>query len=164
METNLQSSEKYPLNTALEKENQIIAEAKQLLYKRMTNRKYDQFTSPGAVRDYLCLHLAERKYEIFYCLFLDSQHRLLDGKELFRGTIDGCSVYPREVVKATLEINAAAVILAHNHPSGVAEPSAADRQITDRLKNALALVDVRVLDHFVVGDKDVISFAERGWI
>ena len=164
METNHQSSEQYPLNTTLEKENQIIAEAKQLLYKRMTNRKYDQFTSPGAVRDYLCLHLAERKYEIFYCLFLDSQHRLLDGKELFRGTIDGCSVYPREVVKATLEINAAAVILAHNHPSGVAEPSAADRQITDRLKNALALVDVRVLDHFVVGDQDVISFAERGWI
>tara|TARA_R110002124_G_scaffold5786_11_gene36332 strand:- start:5967 stop:6461 length:495 start_codon:yes stop_codon:yes gene_type:complete len=164
METNHQSSEKYPLNTALEKENQIIAEAKQLLYKRMTNRKYDAFTSPGAVRDYLCLHLAERKYEIFYCLFLDSQHRLLDGKELFRGTIDGCSVYPREVVKATLEINAAAVILAHNHPSGLAEPSAADRQITDRIKNALALVDVRVLDHFVVGDQDVISFAERGWI
>ena len=164
METNHQSSEQYPLNTTLEKENQIIAEAKQLLYKRMTNRKYDQFTSPGAVRDYLRLHLAERKREIFYCLFLDSQHRLLDDRALFRGTIDGCSVYPREVVKATLEVNAAAVILAHNHPSGVAEPSAADRQITDRLKNALALVDVRVLDHFVVGDKDVISFAERGWI
>lgn len=164
METNHQSSEQYPLNTALEKEDQIIAEAKQLLYKRMTSRKYDQFTSPGAVRDYLRLHLAERKQEIFYCLFLDSQHRLLDGRELFRGTIDGCSVYPREVVKATLEVNAAVVILAHNHPSGVAEPSTADRQITDRLKNALALVDVRVLDHFVVGDQDVISFAERGWI
>lgn len=164
METNHQSSEQYPLSTALEKENQIIAEAKQLLYKRMTNRKYDQFTSPGAVRDYLRLHLAERTHEIFYCLFLDSQHRLLDGRELFRGTIDGCSVYPREVVKATLEVNAAAVILAHNHPSGIAEPSTADRQITDRLKNALALIDVRVLDHFVIGDQDVISFAERGWI
>lgn len=164
METNHQSSEQYPLNTALEKENQIIAEAKQLLYKRMTNRKYEQFTSPGVVTDYLRLHLAERKREIFYCLFLDSQHRLLDDRELFRGTIDGCSVYPREVVKATLEVNAAAVILAHNHPSGVAEPSTADRQITDRLKSALALVDVRVLDHFVVGDQDVISFAERGWI
>jgi len=164
METNHQSSEQYPLNTALEEENQIIAEAKQLLYKRMTNRKYDQFTSPGAVRDYLHFHLAERKHEVFYCLFLDSQHRLLDDRELFRGTIDGCSVYPREVVKATLEVNAAAVILAHNHPSGVAEPSSADRQITERLKNALALVDVRVLDHFVVGDQDVISFAERGLI
>jgi DNA repair protein RadC len=164
METNHQSSEQYPLNTALEEENQIIAEAKQLLYKRMTNRKYDRFTSPGAVRDYLRFHLAERKHEIFYCLFLDSQHRLLDDRELFRGTIDGCSVYPREVVKATLEVNAAAVILAHNHPSGIAEPSAADRQITDRLKSALALVDVRVLDHFVVGDQDVISFAERGWV
>ena len=164
METNHQSSEQYPLNTALEKENQIIAEAKQLLYKRMTNRKYEQFTSPGSVKDYLQLHLAERKREIFYCLFLDSQHRLLDDKELFKGTIDGCSVYPREVVKATLEVNAAAVILAHNHPSGVAEPSTADRQITDRLKDALALVDVRVLDHFVIGDQDVISFAERGWI
>ena len=81
----------------------------------MTNRRYEQFSSPGSVSDYLRLHLAEQKCEIFYCLFLDSQHRLLDDRELFRGTIDGCSVYPREVVKATLEVNAAAVILAHNH-------------------------------------------------
>ena len=164
METNYQSSDRYPLNTALEEENRIIAEAKQLLYKRMTDRKYDEFSCPGAVKDYLRLHLAERKREIFYCLFLDSQHRLLEDRELFKGTIDGCSVYPREVVKAALEVNAAAVILAHNHPSGVAEPSTADRQITDRLQNALALIDVRVLDHFVVGDQEVISFAERGWI
>ena len=99
METNHQSSEQYPLNTALEEENQIIAEAKQLLYKRMTNRKYDQFTSPGAVRDYLHFHLAERKHEVFYCLFLDSQHRLLDDRELFRGTIDGCSVYPEKSLR-----------------------------------------------------------------
>ncbi|BFM18950.1 hypothetical protein R50073_51330 (plasmid) [Maricurvus nonylphenolicus] len=164
MENTHQSSVTYEPNTTLEKENQVIEEAKQLLYNRMTNRQYEQFSSPSAVRDFLRLHLAERKCEIFYCLFLDSQHRLLEDRELFKGTIDGCSVYPREVVRATLEINAAAVILAHNHPSGVAEPSNADRQITDRLKNALALVDVRVLDHFVVGDNEVVSFAERGWV
>lgn len=162
METNHQPSDQYQLETTLEKENQVIAEAKQLLYKRMTNRRYEQFTSPGAVVDFLRLHLAERKCEIFYCLFLDSQHRLIEDRELFRGTIDACSVYPREVVKAALEINAAAVILAHNHPSGVADPSTADKRITERLQEALALVDIRVLDHFVVGDSDVISFAERG--
>lgn len=164
METTHQSSEAYERSPALEKENQVIEEAKQLLYKRMTNRKYDQFTSPESVSDYLRLQLAEKKREIFYCLFLDSQHRLIEDRELFIGTIDGCSVYPREVVKAALEINAAAVIFAHNHPSGVAEPSEADRRITDRLRDALALVDIRVLDHFIVGDEDVISFAKRGLI
>ena len=164
METNQHTSKPYPLSTALAKENQLIAEAKQLLYKRLVKRRYKPLTSPDAVRAYLRLHLAEQEREMFYCLFLDSQHRLLDDQTLFQGTINSCSVYPREVVKATLAINAAAVILAHNHPSGVAEPSIADRQITERLKAALALVDVRVLDHFVVGGEDVISFAERGWL
>ena len=102
--------------------------------------------------------------EVFACLYLDNRHRVLHFEELFRGTIDGASVHPREVVKAALHRNAAAVILAHNHPSGVAEPSAADRQITERLKSALQLVEIRVLDHLVVGDQDCVSFAERGWL
>jgi DNA repair protein RadC len=103
-------------------------------------------------------------HEVFACIYLDNQHRVLAFDELFRGTIDGASVYPREVVKAALKRNAAALILAHNHPSGVAEPSAADRQLTRRLKDALALVDIRVLDHVVVGDGETVSLAERGWV
>ncbi len=96
--------------------------------------------------------------------FLDTQHRIIRYESLFRGTLDSASVYPREVAKRALELHAGAVILAHNHPSGVAEPSDADRRITERLKDALALFDVRVLDHFVVGDGEVVSFAERGWL
>ena len=99
---------------------------------------------------------------MFACLYLDNQHRLIEYKELFRGTIDGASVYPREVVKLCLQLNAAAVIFAHNHPSGINEPSQADRQITDKLKQALALVDIRVLDHFIIGDGEPFSFAEHG--
>lgn len=118
---------------------------------------------PAAVREYLIAELRERDHEVFAALFLDNQHRTLAFEELARGTLDGASVYPREVVKAALKHGAAAVIFAHNHPSGVAEPSAADRVLTERLKAALALVDIRVLDHFVVGE-DVVSFAERGWI
>ncbi|MCG6507504.1 DNA repair protein RadC, partial [Vibrio parahaemolyticus] len=108
--------------------------------------------------------LRDRQREAFYILFLDNQHRVIRDEVLFEGTIDAASVYPREVVKRALHHNAAALILAHNHPSGVAEPSQADRRITQRLTDALALVDIRVLDHFVVGDGDVVSFAERGWI
>jgi DNA repair protein RadC len=99
---------------------------------------------------------------VFCCLFLDCRHRLIEYQEMFVGTIDSCSVYPREVVKAALKVNAAAVILAHNHPSGVAEPSEADQRITARLKSALALLDIRILDHFVIGDNTAVSFAERG--
>jgi DNA repair protein RadC len=119
-------------------------------------------TSPQAVRDYLRLSLAALPHEVFMILFLDSQHRLLVAEELFRGTLAQTSVYPREVVKAALAHNAAAVILAHNHPSGVAEPSRADELLTQALKQALALVDVRTLDHFVVAGSSVVSFAERG--
>ncbi len=118
---------------------------------------------PAAVRQYLIAELRERAHEVFGALFLDNQHRTLAFEELARGTLDGASVYPREVVKAALKHGAAAVIFAHNHPSGVAEPSAADRILTERLKAALALVDIRVLDHFVVGE-EIVSFAERGWI
>jgi DNA repair protein RadC len=120
--------------------------------------------NPQATREYLRLRLRDLPHEVFACLYLDNQHRLLAFEELFRGTIDGASVYPREVVKAALKHNAAALILAHNHPSGIAEPSGADRSLTRRLKEALALVDIRVLDHLVVGDRDVVSLAERGWI
>lgn len=120
------------------------------------------FDSPQAVKDYLQLQLAGRPHEVFAMLFLDSQQRLIIFEELFRGTLAQTSVYPREVVKRALALNAAAAILAHNHPSGVAEPSRADEVLTHTLKAALALVDVRVLDHMVVARGTVVSFAERG--
>lgn len=119
-------------------------------------------TSPAVVAQYLNVRLRGRPHEVFAVLLLDNQHRLLAYEELARGTIDGAAVYPREVVRAAMQHNAAAVILAHNHPSGVAEPSAADRALTERLRQALALVDIRVLDHLVVGDGEPVSFAERG--
>jgi len=119
-------------------------------------------TSPSLTRNYLQAKLTGRPYEVFCCLYLDNQHRVIKFEELFRGTIDGASVYPREVVKSTLDNQAAAIIFAHNHPSGVAEPSIADQQITKRLISALALIDVRVLDHIIIGNGEVTSFAERG--
>jgi len=122
----------------------------------------DALVSPQAVRDYLRLSLATRPYEVFLGLFLDSQNRVLAAEELFRGTLAQTSVYPREVVKAALARNAAAMIFAHNHPSGVAEPSPADELLTQALKQALALVDIRTLDHFVVAGGQLTSFAERG--
>ena len=118
--------------------------------------------SPPKVREYLRLRIGRLPHEVFAALFLDAQNRLIDDEELFRGTLTQTSVYPREVVRRALELNAGAVILAHNHPSGVAEPSRADEHLTHTLKNALQLVDVRVLDHLVVGRGAVISFAERG--
>jgi DNA repair protein RadC len=125
-------------------------------------QRRDALTSPQAVRDYLRLLLAGRPYEVFVGLFLDSQNRLLAAEELFRGTLAQTSVYPREVVKAALARNAAAMIFAHNHPSGVAEPSRADELLTQTLKQALLLVDIRTLDHFVVANGGLTSFAERG--
>jgi DNA repair protein RadC len=125
-------------------------------------RREGPLTSPDAVRDFLHARLRDLPYEVFCCLFLDNRNRLILFKELFRGTIDGTSVHPREVVRQALSHNAAALILAHNHPSGVPEPSHADELITRRLKAALALVDIRVLDHLVVGDGATVSFAERG--
>lgn len=120
--------------------------------------------SPQQVRDYLKARLRHEPHETFGCLFLDTRHRVLAFEALFHGTIDGASVYPRQVVKRALAHNAAAVILTHNHPSGIAEPSQADRLLTTRLKDALALVDVRVLDHFIVGDGEPLSMAEYGWL
>jgi DNA repair protein RadC len=125
-------------------------------------RSGDALNSPGAVRSYLQLLLRGRAQEVFMVIFLDAQHRVLSSEELFQGTLTQTSVYPREVVKRALHHNAAAVILAHNHPSGVAEPSQSDQLLTDALKQALALVDVRVLDHFIVAGSGCLSFAERG--
>lgn len=119
-------------------------------------------SSPAETRDFLRLRLAEYRNEVFGCLFLDNRHRIIAVRELFHGTIDGASVHPRVVVQHAMEVNAAAMVFFHNHPSGVAEPSRADEMLTRRLKEALALVDVRVLDHFVVSADESVSFAERG--
>ncbi len=127
-------------------------------------RSGDALNSPGAVRDYLRLLLGGRTQEVFMVIFLDAQHRAIASEEMFQGTLTQTSVYPREVVKRALHHNAAAVILAHNHPSGIAEPSQSDRLLTDALKQALALVDVRVLDHFIVAGTTCLSFAERGMV
>lgn len=122
------------------------------------------FTSSSSVRDWLRLQLATLDREAFTVLWLDNQHRLISHDTLFLGTINSITVHPREVVKSGLKNNAAAAVLAHNHPSGEAEPSQADRLITERLKQALDLVDIRLLDHLVVGGMDIVSFAERGWL
>lgn len=125
-------------------------------------RDTSALTSPGSVRDYLRLALSRREEEAFICIWLDAQHKVIEIQEAFRGTLTQTSVYPREIVKAALARNAAAVIFAHNHPSGVAQPSQADELLTRNLKEALALVEVKVLDHFIIAGNQAISFAERG--
>lgn len=122
----------------------------------------DALTSPDLAQTFLRSKLQDLPHELFCCLYLDTKHRVIKFEELFRGTIDGASVHPREVVRCALKHNAAALIVAHNHPSGVAEPSAADNALTRRLKEALTMVDVRLLDHLVIGDGEVVSFTERG--
>ncbi len=136
--------------------------ARRSLAERLQSRS--ALTSPQSVRDYLRLALAGRPHEVFLALFLDAQHRVIRAEELFRGTLTQTSVYPREVVKAALRANAAAVVFAHNHPSGVAQPSQADEMLTRQLREALSLVEVRVLDHFIVAGSETLSFAERGLI
>ncbi len=126
--------------------------------------RHGAITDPGSAAALFRARLRDRRHEVFACAFLDSRHRLIAFEELFNGTIDGAEVHPREVVRRCLDHNAAAVLFGHNHPSGVAEPSQADRAITQRLREALALVDVRVLDHFVIGDGTPVSLAARGWI
>ena len=120
--------------------------------------------NPDETKAFLAARLRHYPYEVFACLFLDNRHRIIRFEELFRGTIDGATVHLREILKRALELNAAALIAAHNHPSGIAEPSRADRNITRRLQQAAELIDVRVLDHVVIGDGEVVSFAERGWL
>lgn len=127
-----------------------------------TLQRGDAIGSPADTRRFLLARLRDYPHEVFACLFLDSRHRVIEFTEMFRGTIDGTSVHPREVVKQALGFNAAAVIFAHNHPSGVAEPSQADYHLTHRLRDALTLVDIRVLDHIVIGDGYTVSLAERG--
>jgi len=146
-----------------------VQPARCLMARELVKRWLDEelkrdcvLNSPETVRDCLRIHFAGQEHESFVAMFLDAQHRLITTHELFQGTLTQTSVYPREVVKAALRVNAAAVLFAHNHPSGVAEASQADQQLTAALKNALALVDVRVLDHFIVAGTSVLSFAERG--
>lgn len=142
-------------------EDAIIAQALAILAGRLT-RESHVFDSPQLVKDYCRLHLGGLEHEVFGCLFLDSQHRLIEFRAMFTGTLSQTSVYPREVVKAALRVNAGAVILTHNHPSGSTEPSRADELLTSTLKAALALVDVRVIDHMIVSATGTTSFAERG--
>ena len=145
----------------------VQLQAVQEMARRALNEEMksgDALNSPGAVRDFLQLLLRGRTQEVFMVIFLDAQHRVLASEELFHGTLTQTSVYPREVVKRALHHNAAATIFAHNHPSGVAEPSQSDRLLTDALKQALALVDVRVLDHFIIAGTGCLSFAERGMV
>jgi len=146
-------------NTLTIKQQSVVDDAINILFGSIN--RGDALCSPAQTRQYLQLQLGGCQHEVFACLFLDNRNRVIAFDKMFRGTIDGASVYPREVVKESLKHNAAAVIFAHNHPSGVAEPSYADEQITKRLKEALALVDLRVLDHFIIGD-EIVSFAERG--
>jgi len=140
----------------------ILALATEILESRINNN--DVFCSPAETRKFLQLKLGTLEHEVFACLFLDNRHRLISFDILFRGTIDGAAIPPREVAKDALRHNASAVIFAHNHPSGAAEPSQADKQLTDRLKSALDLLGIRVLDHLVIGNPEVVSFAERGLI
>ncbi|MEN4701133.1 RadC family protein [Pantoea agglomerans] len=142
---------------------QTVREALALL-KRQLREPGAAFTSTTAVRDWLHLQLATLEREEFVVLFLDNQHRLIAHETLFKGSVSHTEVHAREVVKSCLRHNAAAVILAHNHPSGYAEPSDADRRITTRIKQALDLIDIRLLDHLVIGGMDIVSFAERGWL
>ena len=139
---------------------EILKAARDVMSRKV--RRGTKLTSPQLVQDFLAIKLGVLEYEMFCVLFLDKRQRLIEYVELFRGTIDGASVHPREVVKLALAKNAASVVLAHPHPSGIAEPSEADELITSRLRDALGLVDIRVLDHLIVAGGSVVSFAQRG--
>lgn len=147
---------------AVRKENEIIAMALQIMEGRLRYSSTD-FESPTAALEYFTLRLGEKEHEVFSVAFLDARHRLIECKDMFTGTIDGASVYPREIMKEALNQNAAAIILAHNHPSGDATPSHSDRALTDRVRGVMQLVDVRVLDHIVVGAESV-SMTKMGYM
>lgn len=144
-------------------EGEVLAKALQIIESRL-RKPGEAMSSPQVVKDYLTIKLAELEHEVFAALFLDGQHRVIRYTEMFRGTLTQTSVYPREVAKEALRINAGAVIFAHNHPSGMAEPSREDEALTKTLKDALALVEVKVLDHIIVGGTTTVSFAERGLV
>lgn len=161
MEADIAAREATSKHSATDTDDALIQRALRLMESRLTYREL-AMNSPQAVRDYLRLRIADKEWEVFVVLFLDAQNRLIAAEEMFRGTLTQTSVYPREVVKAALKHNAAAVIFAHNHPSGVAEPSRADELLTQTLKQALALVDCKTLDHFIVAGEKITSFVERG--
>ena len=144
-------------------DEEVISMAVAIINHRF-GMKRASLNSPSMVRDYMKLTLTSKEHEVFVCVFIDAQNRVIAVEELFRGTLTQTSVYPREVVKAALQHNCAAVILAHNHPSGLAEPSHADQCLTTSLKQALAVVDVKVLDHFIIAGDSALSFAERGML
>ena len=160
----IRSEEATPYRVRSAEDEDLIRQALTILDSRLRTQDDVHLTNPEDTRRYLRLKLAEREAEVFCVLFLTNRHRVIAFEEMFRGTIDGATVHPREVVKAALRHNSAAVMLAHNHPSGVAEPSRADEAITRRLRDALALVDVRVLDHLIVGGSEITSLAERGLV
>ncbi|WP_048795694.1 MULTISPECIES: RadC family protein [Serratia] len=153
-----------PTLTALPLPTQRTIQRALALLEQHLRKPGESFTSPEAVRHWLRLQMAGLEREVFMALYLDNQHRLLAHETLLTGTINQTQVHPREVVKSGLKHNCAAVIVAHCHPSGLAEPSNADRQITERLKKVLGMVDIRLLDHLVVGGMDIVSFADRGWL
>jgi DNA repair protein RadC len=145
-------------------DDEIVSMALAIVNHRFGGKREQALSTPSLVKDYLRLSLMGREHEVFVCIFLDAQNRVIAVEEMFRGTLTQTAVYPREVIKACLHHNAGAVIFAHNHPSGIAEPSRADEALTTSLKQGLAFVDVRVLDHMIVGTDSVMSFAERGLI
>ncbi len=157
-----ESTGEYHVNGPVSR-TEILDQAKEILLTSIKRSSLEEFTEPSSVKAFLHLALAGQPREIFACLFLDNRHRLIAYEELFFGTVDGSAVHPRVVVQRALHHNASAVILAHNHPSGISEPSQADRRITERLKDALGLVETRVLDHFIVGE-EITSMAERGML
>lgn len=144
-------------------EAKIVAQAIEIIENDLKTTS-DVIRDPAATRNYVRLQTAGLEYEVFGVIYLTVRHQVIDSEILFRGTIDGSAVYPREVVKSALMNNAAAIICYHNHPSNVTEPSRADRDITKRLQEALSTVDIRILDHIVAGQSDSVSFSERGWI
>lgn len=148
----------FPVN-----EQRIIRRAMRLLEKYQ-RQPSEQFISASCTKSWLQLYLARQEREVFVVLYLDNQHRLLEHETLFLGTISHTEIHPREIVKSALRHNAAAVIIAHNHPSGITDASEADKRITSRIVNALDLIEVRVLDHFIIGNGEVLSFAEQGWL
>ena len=144
-------------------EGEVLAKALEIIENRL-RKPGEAMSSPQSVKDYLTIKLAELEHEVFFTLWLDGQHRVIQFGSMFRGTMNQTSVYPREVVKEALRLNAGAVIFAHNHPSGMPEPSRADEMLSKTLQEALALVEVKVLDHIIVGGTTTVSFAERGLI
>lgn len=160
--TEVRSEERAPYDVKSTEEAEILAKAFEIMDRRV--ERGEPLSDPKAAGRYFQAKLKERKQEVFAVLFLDTRHRPVGYRELFFGTIDGAEVHPREIVRAALEHNAAALIVGHNHPSGESEPSTADRVVTARLKKALTLIDVRLLDHFVIGDGPPVSLALRGWV